>query len=330
MEITNRSDLGVNLVAPQTDDAGREYWSYQLVRYTREGDLVLHWHKDQGPGIVGWSRVAGNAEPSMITWQSRGTYGRRRASSGEEPAWQAPLTGYCRLPQPIGQEVIRHLEAQVEKVQAKLVARFGGPIYFPFALSDRRPLRATQGYLVKFPQELVELTPGLHHLSSLAVQSDGENIDVSQIPQSQASAASTRMADIEVRRAIEQYAVELVMTELESRGYDDVENVGTTNSWDVTAHRGTEELHVEVKGSSTSRATVELTDNEVRHAEEWRDTLLVVVDEIRWTRQAGAIVTSGGRWREWPAWTPNRGALLPTQYRYLLPDRQEPPLAGPA
>ena len=43
LEITNRADVGRNLIAPQLDDAGREYWSYSLVAAARPGDMVPHW-----------------------------------------------------------------------------------------------------------------------------------------------------------------------------------------------------------------------------------------------------------------------------------------------
>ena len=43
MEITDRSDLGVDLKAPQRDDSGAEKWTYALVREVSPGDVVLHW-----------------------------------------------------------------------------------------------------------------------------------------------------------------------------------------------------------------------------------------------------------------------------------------------
>ena len=36
-----------------------------------------------------------------------------------------------------------------------------GSVYFPFALSDLRPLRPTQFYLTKFPAGLIDVFPGL-------------------------------------------------------------------------------------------------------------------------------------------------------------------------
>ena len=78
MEITDRSDLGANLHAPQTDGSGRDYWSYSLVQHVNEGDIVFHWWKPPGeePGLVGYSRAVGSTQQSRIRWQAHGTVGR--------------------------------------------------------------------------------------------------------------------------------------------------------------------------------------------------------------------------------------------------------------
>ncbi|WP_157490981.1 MULTISPECIES: protein NO VEIN domain-containing protein [Protofrankia] len=122
-----------------------------------------------------------------------------------------------------------------------------------------------------------------------------------------------------MREAIERRAVDTVITKFTSRGYS-VTDVGSIRSWDVEAHRGDETVHIEVKGSATRREAVELTDNEVRHAEDYPDSVLVVVDDISWSRtEDGHIVASGGTWREWSPWTPSRSDLLATRYCYVLP-----------
>ena len=82
------------------------------------------------------------------------------------------------------------------------------------------------------------------------------------------------------------------------------------------------ELHIEVKGSSGTSTTVELTANEVEEAaaDTPHDSTLIVVDQINWTRSpTGKITTSGGRIRLWDEWTPDEERLTPTRYRYLLP-----------
>ncbi|MEU0242985.1 EVE domain-containing protein [Streptomyces sp. NPDC006235] len=128
LEITNRDDIGTNLLAPQVNDRGEEYWSYALVREARPGDLVLHWDKNHGPGVVGYSHVRGEAFASTITWQSRGTYGRQRRTSGPEPAWEAPLGGYRRLKHPVTQARLREIEPTIRALRDHLAEAVDGVI----------------------------------------------------------------------------------------------------------------------------------------------------------------------------------------------------------
>jgi hypothetical protein len=129
---------------------------------------------------------------------------------------------------------------------------------------------------------------------------------------------SGRQSDVEVRRAIERHAVETVLALYSKVDYR-VEDVGDFESWDITASRGAEEIHIEVKGSAGTREGVDLTDGEVRHAEYHQPTHLVVVDCIDWIRTEAGIKCNGGRIRTWSNWAPARSTLIPTAYRYPLP-----------
>ena len=85
-------------------------------------------------------------------------------------------------------------------------------------------------------------------------------------------------------------------------------------------------MHVEVKGSSGTSTTVELTAGEVGEAYSPGDfdSLLIVVDQIEWTKEPdGRIATTGGRPRIWLSWAPEEERLTPTSYRYLLPPPTE-------
>ncbi len=125
------------------------------------------------------------------------------------------------------------------------------------------------------------------------------------------------IADPVLRRAIETHAVRCA---LELYTDYDVTDVGATESYDLRAVKEAEEIHVEVKGSTGTADTVELTTNEVQHAHGHR-TDLVVVDRITWTRRPdGTIETEGGRRRHWAGWRPSDADLNPTRYRYRLPD----------
>lgn len=320
MEITNRTDLGANLWAPQIGDNGREYWSYSLVKHVRPGDIVLHWSKQAGPAMIAYSHVTGPYEVSQITWQSRGTYGRTRPVSGEEPGWLAPLSGATTLRSPVTQQRLREFEEQIRQIRNELAKSINGPLYFPFALSDRRPVRAAQGYLTKIPYDLVSEIPELSELLDIARSEPGDAPGPPRrAPTRGQNLHGGRQSDSEVRRAIEHHAVETVMTLYDDDGYE-VEDVGDYKSWDITGWKDGEEVHIEVKGSAGLRTGIDLTEGEVRHAEDFEMTHLVIVDGIDWTRTEAGIKCSGGRVRRCKPWVANRSTLIPTTYRYPLPE----------
>ncbi|WP_406303812.1 EVE domain-containing protein [Streptomyces sp. NBC_00885] len=319
LEITNREDIGTNLLAPQANDRGEEYWSYALVREVRPGDLVLHWDKNHGPGVVGYSHVRREPFASTITWQSRGTYGRQRSASGPEPAWEAPLGGYRRLQRPVTQTRLREVEPTIRALRDRLTEAVAGPLYFPFALSDARPLRAAQGYLTKLPRELVEELPELRELRQTAISEPHEpeaaDLPPTSLPKPRRSTGYGRQRDANRRQAVERYAMDLVLSHYRSLGYE-VEDVGDHSPWDVTARKNGTEVHVEVKGSTTTREAIDLTEGEVRHAE-GIPTCLVVIDQIE---LGDDLHCHGGRWRTWNDWAPAREELVATAYRYPLPE----------
>jgi hypothetical protein len=166
LEITDRDDLGTDLNAPKVDDAGNPYWSYNLVRYVRSGDVVFHWHKPPGRSgaLRGYSEAKGSLTSRRLIWTAHGTYGRARGTGKPEPGWRFPLTAYTELTRPITQDRLRELEPILREVHADLAREYPPPLYFPFAFSDRRPVRPAQGYLVKFPATLVSAVPELRQL----------------------------------------------------------------------------------------------------------------------------------------------------------------------
>lgn len=154
-EITDREELGADLYAPKTDQSGHETPTYTLVSHVKPGDVVLHWWKQAGQEkpIVGFSRAVGSLETTTIRWQSRGTYGRAQTAVQSRPAWRFPLADYTDLETPVTLQQLRTLEPALRKAAAVLASNYRGPLYLPFAFSDKRPLRTAQGYLVKFPRK---------------------------------------------------------------------------------------------------------------------------------------------------------------------------------
>jgi hypothetical protein len=163
LETTNRSDIGRDLNAPQADETGRENWSYALVREVADGDVVLHYSK-RASAIVAWSRATGGVWEDAVTWAARGASSRGVVVPYDRPGWRHGLDGPFEL-DPVTLDELRTREAVIARVRDELEATHGrGPLYFPFALSERRPLRLTQSYLTKFPAGLLDVLPRLGEL----------------------------------------------------------------------------------------------------------------------------------------------------------------------
>lgn len=321
MEITDRADLGANLHAPQSDGSGRDYWSYSLVTHVNEGDVVFHWWKPPGdePGIVGYSRAVGALQTSRINWQAHGSVGRARGTASTTPSWLQPLGDFVELDQKFSQTDLRRHEDGLRLLRGELEAEHGNPLYFPFEVGDKRPPRAFQGYLVKFPRSLVREF-GLPHADIPLVEpQSGEVTASAPVAVVVPAGGARRQADPQVRRAIEKHAVRAVEQALRSEAWETAD-VGDFRAYDIHATKDGEELHVEVKGSATTGVyTIDLTSGEIAHAASHR-TLLAVVEGITWTRAGDEIQTTGGAMRLWWDWQPEEERLVATDYRYALPE----------
>lgn len=170
LEITDRADLGKDLHSPQRLENGREYWSYSLIRGIEDGDVVFHYHTDP-EAIVAWSLASGEVWEDETIWAAHGTVAR---SAGVQPfardGWYLGLQNTAWLENPVRTEEIRSKEAAIRNIHESLGAAHGGSLYFPFAISDKRPLRASQGYLTKFPLALVKLFDPLATASAAAAK----------------------------------------------------------------------------------------------------------------------------------------------------------------
>jgi hypothetical protein len=315
MEITDRENLGANLIAPTLAKGGKENFSYTLVSHVQPGDVVFHWWSRAGrkASIVGYSTVSGDWFDSEITWEARGLH-----SAGERTtsAYEVPLTDFTELETEITLEDLRGQEPKLRKIHDALKLSVGGSLYFPWAFSDKRELRTTQGYLVKMPASVVAL------LTGLAV---AQKPTAKKKSRKGTKGAGGRQQDPAVRKAIERHAMDWTLEYFTSLGFE-VDDVGSTESYDIYAlNESEEELHIEVKGSSSSSVAVELTDGEVNHWSDEYERVLVVVDEIVWTKKKDGIETSGGRSRVWRDWQlgPTDSSLIPIRFRYFVPDGGE-------
>lgn len=322
MEITGRSDTGENLVAPQHNGSGGNQWSYEAVSLVRPGDIVLHYQTNEpgGPALVGWSEVVGDVSTGSITWQARGSRGRERGVATTGPSWYAPLGGLVRFPAPVR---VRELGSRAEDLLAmrrRMESEWGKPVYFPFYQYRPGELRPQQGYLTKFPKELIDLLQ-LELPGAGAGQGGGAEIEEQTQPRRRRvpPGSTTRIQDPVLRAAVERRSVDVAKAYYADRGAVEIVELG--KPYDLRLSLDGRERHVEVKGSTLEVTTVELTANEVSHAEAFQPTDLVVVDRIDWMRKAdGSVETSGGRMRIWSDWGPEGSNLVARTFAYLLPD----------
>lgn len=152
LEITNRPDLGANLKAPQTDEKGQPYWSYSLINDIKPGDRILHYHKDDH-AIVAVSRASGAVWSDSIVWGARGSTARERESKPRvRPGWYLALEDFSRLENAITLQTLRAKEGELRRVLD--AGTETSSQYLPFAFSEKRPLRPSQGYLTRWPNSI--------------------------------------------------------------------------------------------------------------------------------------------------------------------------------
>lgn len=161
LEITGRDDLGTDLRAPLTNEHGRPFWSYSLLRCVRRGDVVFHYHRSEG-AIVAVSRATGTQWADMIVWAARGSSARDAGIEPHtRPGWYVGLEQFKPLTTPVSLQLIRTADQTLRTRVDALKRDVGEPLYFPMELSDSRDARPMQGYLFKLPRFFVELFPQL-------------------------------------------------------------------------------------------------------------------------------------------------------------------------
>jgi hypothetical protein len=122
------------------------------------------------------------------------------------------------------------------------------------------------------------------------------------------------------RKAIEDHAMEKAIAYFGSRGWS-VRDVSATRPYDLecTRRRGRELLHVEVKGTTSSGASILLTRNEVEHARNIHPNVaLFILARVRVVPGDPPRATGGTAIVRQP-WDIEGGELEPLAYKYRLP-----------
>lgn len=124
-------------------------------------------------------------------------------------------------------------------------------------------------------------------------------------------------ANQQVKKAVELHAMKAATAHYEADGWQ-VEDVSATQSFDLRCRRGGEEIHVEVKGTTSSGEEVIVTPNEVRHARSFPRSTLFVMYEIG-VSPGSSPTTAHGRVRIIDPWLAEEDRLRPVGYTFSVP-----------
>jgi hypothetical protein len=116
------------------------------------------------------------------------------------------------------------------------------------------------------------------------------------------------------RRALEKHAMRAAEGYFRNEGFL-VEDVSATRPYDLVCMRKSEELHVEVKGTTTDGGEIVLTNNEVKHVcNPDHSCALFILHSIRLDGQK----VSGGELRVLLPWKIHNDHLKPVSYTYRV------------
>ena len=168
MEITQRPDIGSDLKAPQFSNDGKtETYSYSLMKYVSNGDIVFHYFKKK-KSIIGYSVVDGTFYEDDIVWAALGSSALRDNTKPYHRAgWKVGLRNFQALDTPITLSQLRQNSGMIFKAKKELENETKGAVYFPFSFTEKNIVHgAVQGYLVKFPKGITQNFEALRDLSS--------------------------------------------------------------------------------------------------------------------------------------------------------------------
>ncbi|MFB8177757.1 protein NO VEIN domain-containing protein [Streptomyces sp. NPDC055966] len=136
-------------------------------------------------------------------------------------------------------------------------------------------------------------------------------------PPKRPSSGAGFVSDPKKRKAIELHAEDMAVAHYEGEGWT-VERLG--KPYDLHCTRGREERRVEVKGTTGAATSVDLTINEVEHAQDPQNTVdLFVVSDIKVDLRTDNYTASGGRVLHLYDWAPAEEDLRPRSFEYRLP-----------
>lgn len=298
METVRRPDIGGHLFGARPAPGESSIAERETISRTSPGDVVFHWSLVTS-ALVGHSLVASQAATDAI----------------QEPGeWRTALTDFQLYASPLDLPLIRTVGEEILAAQAAVMESHRGSLYLPFE-RNRGTIRPSMGYLHKMPASVADIIASLVDVQERppALPEPAHSDE----PAGSGAGAGRRELDAEVRTAIEVHAVKRAIAYYAGPGVT-IRELG--KPYDLLVTTAGLQVHVEVKGSRSVVAGVELTRNEVTHGRTHAPTDLFVVDQITCAfDDAGKPITSGGRARIWTDWTPQERHLTPSRYAYKLP-----------
>jgi hypothetical protein len=128
--------------------------------------------------------------------------------------------------------------------------------------------------------------------------------------------------DKKERDALENHAMRRVRLYFKRSGFI-TEDVSKSQPFDFLCKRGNSELHIEVKGTTTSGKAIILTYNEVMHAKQYKHCALAIVHSICLDKRRKKA--NGGNLVVISPWRPNQGRLKPISYIYTMDKNADHP-----
>jgi len=120
------------------------------------------------------------------------------------------------------------------------------------------------------------------------------------------------------RKAVELHAQGIAEEYFLAMGFT-VTDVSRKKPYDLHCEKGSEVVHVEVKGTTGAGESVFLTRNEVEHAKAHGDRVaLVIVRHVELEVDGATPTASGGEMQLIRPWDISQGTLSPTQYEYRI------------
>jgi hypothetical protein len=236
----------------------------------KQGDRVAIWKAagHHGPrGIVAFGTVLGNPE--------------LRADTGN-PFWLTPEVSARQEERvPIRYFATPHLPAWLDGPHSNV-------------LQELAVARARGGTVFRIsPDQWSKLSDALEAPSDFEI---GVRAQDASEPGRRRTRGQGRGLSPEQRRAVEQFAMSEARRTLESQGWT-VMDVSATRCYDLLCTHDDQELHVEVKGTTSTGNTVLVTKGEVQHIRRCNSHGLFVVSEISvvTTIDAGSMASGGKR-----------------------------------